>query len=69
MLSKIRGRGTPELRIATEGGAYLGGGAVPGLEGSFSTDDIQFRVKHYVGGAAIAVETMAVSKGDASAWA
>lgn len=69
VLSKIRGRGTPELRIATEGGAYLGGGAVPGLEGSFSTDDIQFRVKHYVGGAAIAVETMAVSKGDASAWA
>jgi hypothetical protein len=68
LFSKIRGRGNPELRIATQGGAYLGGGAVPGLEGSFETDDIQFRVKHYVGAAAIATETMAVSKGDASAW-
>lgn len=68
LFSKIRGRGNPELRIATQGGAYLGGGAVPGLEGSFATDDIQFRVKHYVGAAAIATETMAVSKGDASAW-
>jgi hypothetical protein len=63
VLSKIRGRGNPELRIATQGGAYLGGGAVPGLEGSFETDDIQFRVKHYVGAAAIATETMAVSNG------
>lgn len=68
VLSKIRGRGNPELRIQTAGGAYLGGGPVPGLEGSFETDDIQFRVKHYVGGAAIATETMAVSKGDSSAW-
>ena len=68
VFSKIRGRGNPELRIATQGGAYLGGGAVPGLEGSFETDDIQFRVKHYVGAAAIATETMSVSKGDASSW-
>lgn len=69
LFSKIRGRGNPELRIATQGGAYLGGGEVPGLEGSFQTDDIQFRVKHYVGAAAIATETMRVSKGDASSWA
>lgn len=69
LFSKIRGRGNPELRIATQGGAYLGGGEVPGLEGSFETDDIQFRVKHYVGAAAIATETMAVSKGDGTAWA
>jgi hypothetical protein len=68
LLSKIRGRGNPELRIATQGGAYLGGGPVPGLEGSFETDDIQFRVKHYVGAAAIATETMAVSKGTNAAW-
>jgi len=68
VFSKIRGRGNPELRIATEGGAYLGGGPVPGLEGSFLNDDIQFRVKHYVGAAAIATETMAVSKGTGIAW-
>jgi hypothetical protein len=67
VFSKIRGRGNPELRIATQGGQYLGGGPVPGLEGSFETDDIQFRVKHYVGAAAIATETMAVSNGSAVA--
>jgi hypothetical protein len=69
LFSKIRGRGNPELRIATQGGQYLGGGEVPGLEGSFNTDDIQFRVKHYVGAVAIATETMAVSKGDGTTWA
>lgn len=69
LLSKIRGRGNPELRIATQGGQYLGGGPVGPLEGSFETDDIQFRVKHYVGSAAIATETMAVSKGDGTNWA
>lgn len=68
VLSKIRGRTNPELRINTLGGAYLGGGPVPGLEGDFATDDIQFRVKHYVGAAAIATETMAVSKGTGLAW-
>lgn len=63
VFSKIRGRENPELRIASEGGNYLGGGVVPGREGSFLNDDIQFRVKHYVGAAGIAFETAAVSKG------
>jgi len=63
VFSKIRGRETPELRIASATGNYLGGGEVPGREGSFLNDDIEFRVRHFVGAAGIAFETAAVSKG------
>lgn len=64
VFSKIRGRETPELRIASATGNYLGGGEVPGREGSFVNDDIEFRVRHFVGAAGIAAETVAVSKGN-----
>jgi hypothetical protein len=63
VFSKIRGRENPELRIANATGNYLGGGEVPGREGSFLNDDIEFRVRHYVGAAGIAFETAAVSNG------
>lgn len=67
VFSKIRGRETPELRISAATGNYLGGGEVPGREGSFLNDDIEFRVRHFVGAAGIAFETAAVSKGTAAA--
>lgn len=63
VFSKIRGREAPELRISNATGDYLGGGAVPGREGSFVNDDIEFRVRHFVGAAGIGFETTAVSKG------
>ena len=63
VFSKIRGRETPELRIASATGNYLGGGEVPGREGSFLNDDIEFRVRHFVGAAGIASEVTAVSLG------
>jgi len=66
VFSKIRGREAPELRIANATGEYLGGGSVPGREGSFVNDDIEFRVRHFVGAAGIAFETAAVSKGTAT---
>lgn len=66
VFSKIRGRETPELRIHNNTGEYLGGGAVPGREGSFLNDDIEFRVRHFVGAAGIAPEVTAVSKGNAA---
>lgn len=66
VFSKIRGRETPELRISNDTGDYLGGGAVPGREGNFLNDDIQFRVRHFVGAAGIAFETTAVSNGSGS---
>lgn len=66
VFSKIRGRETPELRIASANSTYLGGGEVPGSEGDFLNDDIQFRVRHFVGAAGIAFETAAVSTGTAA---
>lgn len=67
VFSKIRGRETPELRISAATGNYLGGGEVPGREGSFVNDDIEFRVRHFMGAAGIAFETAVVSKGNAQA--
>lgn len=66
VFSKIRGREVPELRIANSTGNYLGGGEVPGREGSFLNDDIEFRVRHYVGAAGIAFEVAAASNGSGS---
>lgn len=66
VFSKIRGREAPELRIANATGEYLGGGSVPGREGSFLNDDIEFRVRHFVGAAGIGFETTAVSNGTGS---
>lgn len=66
VFSKIRGRENPELRIASATGNYLDGGMVPGREGSFLNDDIEFRVRHFVGAAGIAFETAVVSLGTGS---
>lgn len=63
VFSKIRGRGEPELRISDATGNYLGGGKVPGREGSFTHDNIEFRIRHFVGAAGIAGEVVAASKG------
>ena len=46
----LRRHETPELRISGNTGNYLGGGAVPGLEGSLLNDDVQYRVRHVVTG-------------------
>lgn len=41
----------PDLRISSATGSYLGGGSVPGLEGSLLNDDAEYRVRHVVTGA------------------
>lgn len=64
VFSKIRGRGEPELRISDATGNYLGGGKVPGREGSFTHDNIEFRIRHFVGAAGIAGEVVAASRGN-----
>jgi hypothetical protein len=53
----------PDLRISNNGGNYLGGGAVPGLEGSLLNDDIQYRVRHVVSGAFLNGQALFASKG------
>lgn len=66
VFSKLRGRGEPELRMSNATGVSLGGGAVSGREGSFTHDNIEFRVRHFVGAAGIAPETVAASNGSKS---
>jgi hypothetical protein len=40
---------TPELRIKSDAGqAFPGGGDIAPLEGSFDTDDIEIRIRHFV---------------------
>lgn len=43
-----QGQETPELRIKNDQGQALGGGNLDPYEGSFDTDDIQVRVRHFV---------------------
>lgn len=45
----LRGRGTPELRVNSDTGYFLGGGAVPHTEGSFDNDDSQLRLRQFSG--------------------
>lgn len=48
-LGFLKQQQTPDVRISSDGGQYLGGGDVPGLEGSLRDDKIEFRVRHSVG--------------------
>lgn len=59
-LAFLRGYETPELRIKSNGGLYLGGGAVPAREGSFDNDDWEMRIRHIAtGGFILPAGTMA----------
>ena len=49
-LGKLRGYESPELRIKSNGGLYLGGGDVPSREGSFDNDDWEMRIRHIATG-------------------
>lgn len=52
-LGRLRGHENPDLRVKSDTGNRVGGGAIPAEEGSFDIDDIQYRVRHVVGGAAV----------------
>ena len=52
-LAKLRGHETPEIRVKADTGTRVGGGAIAPEDGSFEIDDIQYRVRHVTGGAAI----------------
>lgn len=59
-LGKLRGYESPELRIKSNGGLYLGGGEVPSREGSFDNDDWEMRIRHIAtGGFIVPAGTMA----------
>lgn len=47
--TSLRGRGVPEIRVNSNTGYYLGGGAVPHTEGSFDNDDSELRLRQFGG--------------------
>lgn len=60
----LRGHETPEVRVLGDTGRTLGGGDVSAFEGSFSHDDIQYRVRTIIGAAGIDNSAVAVSRGN-----
>lgn len=63
LLSFLRNNETPDLRVSGLTGSYLGGGNVPGLEGSLLNDDVSYRVRHVVAGGVHYAEALYASKG------
>lgn len=59
----LRGHETPEVRVMGDTGRALGGGDISAFEGSFSHDDIQYRVRTIIGAAGIDTSAVAVSLG------
>lgn len=63
LVAFLRGYETPDLRVKADGGQRVGGGDVPATEGSFDIDDIQYRVRHVVGGSGMDPKATRVSNG------
>jgi len=59
----LRGHETPELRISGDQGRALGGGDIDPLQGSFLNDDVQYRVRHFVGAKGLDPSPTIVSNG------
>lgn len=59
----LQGHENPDLRVKADGGMRLGGGAVDPAEGSFERDDVQYRVRHVVGGNQGFTDAVYASKG------
>lgn len=60
----LEGQESPDVRISGGGGNYIGGGAVPGLEGSLLNDTGEYRVRHVVSGAFLNGQALLASKGN-----
>jgi len=59
----LRGQEEPDLRVKSDTGNRVGGGAIDPMEGSFDDDTIQYRVRHVTGGAAVDPKLTYVSYG------
>lgn len=60
----LRGHEIPEVRVMGDTGRAIGGAEISAFEGSFSHDDIQYRVRSIVGAAGIDASAVAVSLGN-----
>lgn len=63
IVSFLQGHEQPEFRQSGNTGLYLGGGAVPSLEGSLLNDDVEYRVRHVVTGAFLYPQALFASTG------
>lgn len=63
VLAFMAGEETPDLRVSADTGTQIGGGDIDPMRGSFSHDDVQFRVRHIVGGSGLENAGAAVSLG------
>lgn len=59
----MAGEESPDLRISNDQGNAIGGGAVDPYRGSFSHDDVQFRVRHVLGTGGVNPAPVIVSNG------
>ena len=62
-LGFLRGHEVPDLRVKADTGQRVGGGSITAEEGSFEFDDIQYRVRHVLGGATLDPIATYVSNG------
>lgn len=60
----MAGEESPDLRISNDQGNAIGGGAVDPYRGSFSHDDVQFRVRHVLGAGGVNPAPVLVSLGN-----
>lgn len=61
----LQGYETPDLRVKADAGMRLGGGNIDPSEGSFERDDVQYRIRHVVGGNQGFDDAVYVSNGSA----
>lgn len=63
VMAFLTGEETPDLRVNSDTGSAIGGGAIDPMRGSFSHDDVQFRVRHVLGAVGLENAPSAVSLG------
>ena len=59
----LRGEETPDLRVKSDTGNRIGGGAIAPEDGSFDDDTVQYRVRHVLGAATVIPKATYVSNG------
>jgi len=63
----LRGHEEPDLRLKNDAGSRPGGDALDAFAGSFDEDDIEYRVRHVVGGATVDPAATVASNGSGQA--
>lgn len=67
VMAFMAGQETPDLRVSADTGQAIGGGDIASTEGSFSHDDVQYRVRHILGAVGLENAPVAVSLGNGEA--